>query len=819
MIDIWGRRGAFRQQQDLQNEGLRLRNETLRQNLTPDQGNAAAPRFIGGQFVAGGEDPSEAIQNFNDRTATSNATALMRQQMGSTEVSSMRGMADSAMGGGATELTLPGTSSGFRTSTQQERGALPPLSSAGNTREPRITRSETPESYTRSLLDDTYEDLLRPGLRNGGMVMKPKMVKQPGYKNGGKVKIPGQDCAPGYEMGGQIGPEVTKWAGEKKKKKGMRGYAKSGKIGKVSEDDGMDTVDVRTREGEYLLNPETVEFLGGGDYQQGVRMLDETVMQATGEAPGPVPVNEEGEAMRGFRKGGKMGYAAGGTMLVNSAGETVQIINGRPVINTPSMPAVIPQQAAAGPGPATINSTPVSSTVENLSRGERWARAGERAGSTLRNNPAFRTAAGAKNFVAPSGGWKTPGAVVPAVTGAMTAASNLTGARDAFFNDPNVPWDEKAKLAAGEVSSFALPTAGAVIGAAGGSVVGTPVAGGVAGGVGGLALGAMADRGLRTLVGAPAEGTEAFNEYAANWSPEEVAEAEAAGQTPEQYFRPFSGGAVDLRGIPEQAASTAVDPGQMAVVQRTGGPDGEVIVREDINGVPTFSNLRTAPQAGDAATLQAQADQRVMEDLATGQRNNAVVEQMRQNAPRYGNDAVAARETEAVARRERALAAAENKPNMTLDELQGEFESLGMFTDPETSKFSPQMFSGFVQTVINPMVEQGLIDPSQLTGAQILQLAAAGQDAEGITRTVNSALRRNGRLPLGGIVTPDMVGPVEDASFFTDLGYFNDRSDLGFLEALAGDKRVIQTPEGPIALPADQVGLRTQRQVGIYDRE
>lgn len=691
------------------------------------------------------------------------------------------------------------------------------------------------------------------GFRNGGSVMdKPRMVKQPGYKNGGKVTLPKEtddqlirrvaaegraeqglrkpssprqreqelneqridaiveegfeESMPrkGMAMGGQIGPEVTKWAGEKKKRKGMRGYAVGGKIGKKSEDDGKDTVDVRVREGEYMLNPETVGFMGGGSYEQGVRALDDIVRQATGEEPGPVPVNDEGEAMRGFRNGGKMGYAAGGTMFVNGAGETVQYINGRPVITTPQMPAVVPQQASAGPGSATIDARPLSSSTEALSRGERWNRAGQRAGASLRANPAYQATTGAVK--AGANQLKTSSAIVPLVTGGMTAADNFSGAKDAFYDDPNVPEWEKAKLAAGEISSFALPTAGAIVGGAlgGGSTFGV---GTIAGGVGGGTLGAMADRGIRTALGAPAGGTTAFNEYAANWSPEEVAAAQAAGQTPEQtpeqYYRPFGGGAVDMR--------------DMNVVQQTGGPNGEVIVREDVDGVPTFSNLRTAPQAGDAATLQAQANARAREDVGIREMQNRAVEQMRQNAPVYGNtEAEQLRDAETKARQERALAAAENNPNMSLDDLQGEFESLGMFTDPATGSFSADLFGSFVQQVINPLVEVGQLDPASLTPAQIMQLAVSGQDAMGITGAVNSALTNNDRLPLGGIVTPNMVGPREDASFWGDLGWFNDRSDLGFREAMFGDKRVVQTPDGPITLPADSVGLRNQRQANIY---
>lgn len=106
------------------------------------------------------------------------------------------------------------------------------------------------------------------GMNNGGMAMKPKMVKQPGYMHGGKIQ----------------------------------GYKKSGKIGDVAKDDGTDKVDVKAREGEYFLNPETVAHIGGGDYSTGVRNLDAIVRQATGKEPGPVPVGKSGK--QGFNLSG-----------------------------------------------------------------------------------------------------------------------------------------------------------------------------------------------------------------------------------------------------------------------------------------------------------------------------------------------------------------------------------------------------------------------------------------------------------------------------------------------------------------------------------
>jgi hypothetical protein len=83
------------------------------------------------------------------------------------------------------------------------------------------------------------------------------------------------------------------------------------------------------------------------------------------------------------------------------------------------------------------------------------------------------------------------------------------------------------------------------------------------------------------------------------------------------------------------AASMPV-PGQDArVVQRTGGPGDEVIIREDKGGVPTFTNLRRGGFDGSAANLQKEADARVADDYATGLRNQKVMDQMREAAPAY----------------------------------------------------------------------------------------------------------------------------------------------------------------------------------------
>jgi len=115
-----------------------------------------------------------------------------------------------------------------------------------------------------------WETPQKPKFANGGMVglrVKPKM-SQPGYKTGGKVMY----CADG------------------------------GPIGDVAQDEGKDTIDAKVRPGEYMLNPETVAHVGGGDYAQGVRELNQLVRDATGKEPGPTRMGKD--KTPGFMMGG-----------------------------------------------------------------------------------------------------------------------------------------------------------------------------------------------------------------------------------------------------------------------------------------------------------------------------------------------------------------------------------------------------------------------------------------------------------------------------------------------------------------------------------
>lgn len=80
-----------------------------------------------------------------------------------------------------------------------------------------------------------------------------------------------------------------------------REYKRGGKVGNVKNDKGKDTIKAKVRPGEYMLNPETVAHIGGGDYNQGVRKLNQLVRDATGQEPGPTPL---GKGRKGFAASG-----------------------------------------------------------------------------------------------------------------------------------------------------------------------------------------------------------------------------------------------------------------------------------------------------------------------------------------------------------------------------------------------------------------------------------------------------------------------------------------------------------------------------------
>jgi hypothetical protein len=103
-------------------------------------------------------------------------------------------------------------------------------------------------------------------------------MRNPGANSVAPSELAPKDpTIPQYKKGGQV--------------KAMA-CAKGGKIGDVADDEGRDTIDAKVRPGEYMLNPETVAHIGGGNYEEGVRNLNAIVRQATGKEPGPTRVGK-----------------------------------------------------------------------------------------------------------------------------------------------------------------------------------------------------------------------------------------------------------------------------------------------------------------------------------------------------------------------------------------------------------------------------------------------------------------------------------------------------------------------------------------------
>jgi hypothetical protein len=846
-------------------QNVELENMKLQQSLrTPPAG---APSIIGGQFVAPGDTAGYNAANAtrNAVAADANARMSLRGKFGSRDVTSMRGTANSAAGGGnPTEMgdlqpievtaqrksrDLPGgvqpnvdlgytpANSGLRAATQpfsatvaeQAAGNFlegPPatvadaLNRSGTTFEgasggesrsgygipptpsaPRTVVNVSAARGNQSLRrmaegDDT-------GFMAGGVVDKPRMVKQPGYKCGGKVKMPG------YEKGGQL-PRLDGFAWDDEEQLRMA----TGQVGKKSKDNGKDTVDVRVREGEYLLNPETVEGIGGGDYQNGVRILDETVRQTTGQEPGPVPVNEDGEAQRGFAKGGKMGYIAGGTVYVDEAGRAVQYINGRPVINTPNVPAVVPQATVAGPAPAAGGGF-------RSGFNEALRRAGVR-------NPDV-SLRGIRNFVENSKnlaargirgagrGAQFLGRVAPAANVGFEGVDVL----DVMTDDKATGIDKANQVARG-VGRTASAAVGANVGMLGGPLAPLTVPLGAA--VGYFGSDAIMDYFGGEDPAARSNGV--VSQALSNKTPttetapaaQTAAERDAARAAAGEYYRPFGGGEVSLRGVPEAAASQAVAPGEMAIVQRTGGPGSEVIVREDIDGVPTFSNLRTMPQAGDAATLQEQANRRVAEDIGIRQMQNQVVQQMRDNAPIYSASGVATEEERIAAERIAAIKNADRASVASLEDMRNELASLGLFTDPETGEVNDAMYFEFIDKVGAGLAAEG-IDITQIPAATKMQLMQEYAMALPASNRFNRIVRGETGMNPNAILSPSDVSRSERAGL-SDLGWFNDRSDVGLWDIITGaDVNEVNIPgaDGTMKVTRDDLFGNDLRAINFFE--
>lgn len=335
----------------------------------------------------------------------------------------------------------------------------------------------------------------KPMMAKGGVIEKQKTMRVPGYKNGGKVKVA---CKTG------------------------------GKIGDVKKDDGSDKVDVVAREGEYFLNPETVAHIGGGNYEQGVRNLNQIVRDATGKEPGPTRVGESGK--QGFMLSGE---AIPDSELRPEFRGSNMTEGGDPRFNRAERAAMRAERAAAAAprngtvfvagdgaastdpnmGQAKANAAATQAAAEeNLSRGQRWANNMRTAGDVTGRGvqavkaamPTLRSAAGQ--------------AIAPAAA-TVEGVMNVNDKSD-FYGDNSVPTWEKIKQFGRDAAKPVATYVGGTIGAGAGM------------GVGSLATGAAGALGARAAMGylVDDEG-DAYKKYRAA-HPKEAAAAAAAGEAP-----------------------------------------------------------------------------------------------------------------------------------------------------------------------------------------------------------------------------------------------------------------------------------------------
>ena len=355
----------------------------------------------------------------------------------------------------------PSTSSATQPASTPTTSAIPPIMAARRT---------------------GVEDQL--GWKRGGLVMKPKMV-QPGYMHGGKVSPP-----KGYKKGGMVG------------------CANGGKIGDVKKDTGRDTIDAKVRPGEYMLNPETVRHIGGGDYAAGVRNLNQIVRQATGKEPGPTPMG----------KSGKAGFENSGDVPPSRALVPVYDPNRGPgpngfgpvdeaAVRAERMRYPIPvYDRRYGPGPNGFGPVdPIASQYTYASG------MGPNDGPSVRerftrfNNPdvgasiraGAQRAGAAVRGAAPQAvqgldkGLRVAGKVLTPIAAAVDASNVVDVA-----TDPNMAGRDVAGEVAGKAAKWAGATAGAIQGGSTGAAIGTAIApgpgtalGGTIGALGGGVLG------------------------------------------------------------------------------------------------------------------------------------------------------------------------------------------------------------------------------------------------------------------------------------------------------------------------------------------
>jgi len=294
-------------------------------------------------------------------------------------------------------------------------------------------------------------------------------------------------------------------------------------------------------------------------------------------------------------------------------------------------------------------------------------------------------------------------------------------------------------------------------------------------------------------------------------APPAPGQAGAPVDTRPAYGRAFGRGNTDGLRHPDTTYSAAmpVPQGDARVVQRTGGPGDEVIVREDVNGVPTFTNLRRGGFDGSAANLQKEADARVREDSIRERQQLAL-----QRERAISSD------PQAAATFEKAMSEATAKGSNSLEDMRNAYTSMGLFTDPETGKVDDRMYYDFVERVGAELAKQGM-NINELAPAQMMQLAKEFTMALGPSQRFNQTVNSNLDINPGAVLRPMDVQGLRKAEFMRDWWGAGDNSDVGLWDAITGaDVYDVNIPgaDGTMTVARDDIVGNDLRSRNYYEQ-
>jgi hypothetical protein len=256
----------------------------------------------------------------------------------------------------------------------------------------------------------------------------------------------------------------------------------------------------------------------------------------------------------------------------------------------------------------------------------------------------------------------------------------------------------------------------------------------------------------------------------------------------------------------------------MNIVQRTGGPAGEVIVREDIDGVPTFSNLRTMPRRRAMPPRYRRRPTHARAGHGYSPDADQVVDQMRDNAPIYSASGVATEEERIAAERIAAIKNADRASVASLEDMRNELASLGLFTDPETGEVNDAMYFEFIDKVGAGLAAEG-IDITQIPAATKMQLMQEYAMALPASNRFNRIVRGETGMNPNAILSPSDVSRSERAGL-SDLGWFNDRSDVGLWDIITGaDVNEVNIPgaDGTMKVTRDDLFGNDLRAINFFE--